>query len=124
MPETETPPAPPLDRAALKLPREDGDAPLQEVSRDGLSVFLYLAFTDAELGQLFTALRLSVPGFRIDKLSGVQKADHLADEIRQHPDAREPVVKLLREIYEFPALDDVTLTAQVAERLAVLSELE
>jgi hypothetical protein len=32
------------------------------------------------------------------------------------------VLELLREIYEFPALDDVALTAPVAERLAVLSE--
>ncbi|MBK7857583.1 MAG: protein kinase [Archangiaceae bacterium] len=118
----ETPP--PLDRAALKLPPEDGDAPLEEVGRDGLSVFLYLAFTDAELGALFQSLRLSIPGFRIDKLSGVQKADHLADEIRQHPDARAAVVKLLRELYEFPVLDDVTLSGQVAERLAVAAEFE
>src|SRR5258707_8534078 len=105
----------PLDRTALKLPREDGHAPLEEVGRDGLSVFLYLAFTDKELGELFTALRLSIPGFRVDKLSGVQKADHLADEIRDHPDAREPVLDKLRAVYEFPALDAVTLTAPVAE---------
>lgn len=116
--------APALDRAGLKLPPEDGDAAFQEVGRDGLSVFLYLAFTDQELGQLFQALRLSIPGFRIDKLSGVQKADHLADEIRERPEARAAVVKLLRELYEFPVLDDVTLSAQVAERLAVASELE
>jgi hypothetical protein len=116
--------APPLDRAALSLPREDGDAPLHELGRDALSVFLYLAFTDQELGEVFSALRLSIPGFRLDKLSGVQKADHLSDEIRERPEARAPVVKMLREIYEFPALDDVTLTVQVAERLAMLSELE
>src|SRR4051812_44101206 len=83
---------PPLDRATLKLPPADGDAPLNEVGRDGLSVFLYLAFTDKELGQLFSALRLSIPGFRIDKLSGVQKADHLADELRERPEARAEVV--------------------------------
>jgi hypothetical protein len=115
---------PPIDRAALKLPPADGDAPLQEVGRDGLSVFLYLAFTDRELGELFSALRLSIPGFRIDKLSGVQKADHLADELRERPQARAEVVKLLREIYQFPALDDVTLSPQVAERLAVAAEYE
>lgn len=106
------------------LPPEDGDAPFHEVSRDGLSVFLYLAFTDTELGELFKALRLSIPGFRIDKLSGVQKADHLADEIRERPEARASIVKMLRDIYEFPGLDDIALSAPVAERLAVLSEME
>lgn len=116
--------APQLDRAALKLPPEDGDAALHEVSRDGLSVFLYLSFTDKELGDLFQKLRLSIPGFRIDKLSGVQKADHLADEIRERPEARAAVVELLREIYEFPALDDVALSPEVALRLAVTAELE
>ncbi|MBL8954769.1 MAG: hypothetical protein JNK82_28585 [Myxococcaceae bacterium] len=116
--------APPLDREALKLPREDGDAPLHEVGRDGLSVFLYLSFTDKELSELFSKLRLSIPGFRIDKLSGVQKADHLADEIRERPDAAHAVIELLRGIYEFPVLDNVTLTPEVAAQLAVASELE
>jgi len=115
---------PPPDREALKLPPEDGDAQLHEVGRDGLSVFLYLSFTDKELGQLFNDLRLSIPGFRIDKLSGVQKADHLADEIRERPDARHAVVELLKKIYEFPVLDNVTLTPEVASQLAVAAELE
>ncbi len=114
----------PPDREALKLPPEDGDAPLHEVGRDALSVFLYLAFTDKELGELFSALRLSIPGFRIDKLSGVQKADHLADEIRERPEARDTVIELLRKIYEFPVLDNVTLTPEVASQLAQASELE
>ncbi len=104
------------------LPPLDGSAPLAEVGRDGLSVFIYLAFTDDELDEIWKSLRLSVPGFRLEKMSAVQKADHLADEIRAAPDAADVVLELLREIYEFPALDDVALTAPVAERLAVLSE--
>jgi hypothetical protein len=104
------------------LPPEDGDAPLAELSRDALSVFLYLAFTDDELTQLFRDVGISVPGFRTEKMSGVQKADHLADEIRERPAARKGVIELLRKVYEFPALDDVSLAEPVAKRIALLAE--
>jgi hypothetical protein len=107
---------------AEPLPPEDGDAPLEELGRDALSVFLYLAFTDAELTELFRGVGISVPGFRTEKMSGVQKADHLADEIRERPAARKSVIELLRKIYEFPGLDDVSLAEPVAKRLAVLAE--
>jgi DNA polymerase III gamma/tau subunit len=104
------------------LPPKDGDAPLAELTRDALSVFLYLAFTDDELTELFRDVGISVPGFRTEKMSGVQKADHLADEIRERPDARKAVIGLLRKVYEFPALDAVPLTAPVAKELALLTE--
>jgi hypothetical protein len=107
-----------------QLPPEDGDAPLAELGRDALSVLLYLAFTDEELQEICKRLKLSVPGFRLDKMSGVQKADYLADEIRLDAAARKPVLELLRKIYEFPALDDVELTAPVAERIAVAAAEE
>jgi hypothetical protein len=111
-------------RVAEALPPEDSDAPLAELSRDALSVFLYLAFTDGELTELFRDVGISVPGFRTEKMSGVQKADHLADEIRERPDARKSVIALLRKVYEFPALDDVSLAEPVAKRLALLAELD
>src|SRR5581483_1568811 len=107
---------------AEPLPPEDGDAPLAELSRDALSVFLYLAFTDDELTGLFRDIGISVPGFRTEKMSGVQKADHLADEIRERPDARKSVIALLRKVYEFPALDAVPLSAAVAKELSILAE--
>jgi DNA polymerase III gamma/tau subunit len=110
----------PADAAAL-LPPKDGDAPLSELGRDELSVFLYLAFTDEELSQVFRELKLSVPGYRVEKLSGVMKADTLADEIRARADARAPVMDLLRKIYEFPALDIVSLSAPVAEEIGLLA---
>jgi len=110
----------PVDAATL-LPPKDGDAPLFELGRDELSVFFYLAFTDEELTAIFRELKLSVPGYRLEKLSGVQKADTLADEIRARPDARAPALELLRKIYEFPALDNVSLSAPVAEEIGLLA---
>ncbi|MEW5739529.1 MAG: hypothetical protein AB1938_11420 [Myxococcota bacterium] len=103
------------------LPPRGGDAPLSELGRDELSVFLYLAFTDEELTAIFRELKLSVPGYRLEKLSGVQKADTLADEIRARPDARAPVIAWLTKIYEFPALDIVSLSAPVAEEIGLLA---
>jgi hypothetical protein len=108
------------DTTAL-LPPKDGDAPLAEVGRDELSVFFYLAFTDEELTALMRELRLSVPGYRMEKLSGVQKADTVADEVRARPAARAAAIALLREIYEFPALDVVSLSAPVAEEIGLLA---
>jgi DNA polymerase III gamma/tau subunit len=114
--------SPPSESAtSALLPPPDGDAPLFELGRDELSVFLYLAFTDEELTQLMRELKLTVPGYRLEKLSGVQKADTLADEIRARPDARGPAIALLRKIYEFPALDAVSLSAQVAEEIGLLA---
>lgn len=113
---------PPDDPATSSLlPPQDGDAPLSELGRDELSVFFYLAFTDEELTGLMRELKLSVPGYRLEKLSGVQKADTVADEIRARPDARAPAIALLRKIYEFPALDIVSLSAPVAEEIGLLA---
>lgn len=116
---TTPPPADPATSALL--PPQDGDAPLSELGRDELSVFFYLAFTDEELTALMRELKLSVPGYRLEKLSGVQKADTVADEIRARPDARAPAIALLRKIYEFPALDIVSLSAPVAEEIGLLA---
>lgn len=115
-----TPPSTDAPTSPL-LPPQDGDAPLGELGRDELSVFFYLAFTDEELTGLMRDLKLSVPGYRLEKLSGVQKADTLADEVRARPDVRGPAVALLKKIYEFPALDIVSLSAPVAEEIGLLA---
>lgn len=103
------------------LPPKDGDAPLSELGRDELSVFFYLAFTDEELTALLNELRVSVPGYRLEKLSGVQKADTLADEVRANSRGRAPVIAMLRKVYEFPALDVVSLSPQVSEEIGLLA---
>lgn len=109
------------DTAPPLLPPQDGDAPLGELGRDELSVFLFLAFTDDELTKLLKALRVSVPGFRVESMSGVQKADTVADELRAQPRSRAPVLAELRRIYEFPALDVVTLSPEVAGEIGLLA---
>ncbi len=100
------------------------DAPLHQLSRDHLSVLLYFCFTDPELSELMKAQGVSIPGYRADKLSGVQKADAIADEIRAYPKAAAPVHALLKKLYEYPALDVVALTAEVANELAWLATQE
>lgn len=100
------------------------DAPLHTLTRDQLSVLLYFWFTDEELTQVMSAQRVSIPGYRADKLSGVQKADAIADEIRAYPKAREAVIEKLKEIYEYPALDGVALPPQVASEVSWLATQE
>lgn len=109
----------PMTTDSPALPPRDGDAPLQELGRDRLSVFLYTAFTSPELKDLVKELGLSIPGYRVEKLSDVERADLLADEIRAVPAARKPVIALMRKIYEFPALDAVSLGDSVAAEIAI-----
>ena len=103
------------------LPPRDGDVPLQELGRDALSVFLFVAFTGKELLELVRELGLSVPGYRLEGLSDAERADLLADEIRAAPATRAPIVALLRKIYEFPAFDAISLSREVAGEFAALA---
>ncbi|MBS2029118.1 MAG: hypothetical protein JST54_14540 [Deltaproteobacteria bacterium] len=104
------------------LPPEDGDAPLQELTRDQLSAFLYNAFDDEELLELCRKAKVQTSGgYRLDTLSGIERADLLGDEIRAVPKARAAVVELLREIYEYPALAAVVLPEVVADELASMA---
>lgn len=103
------------------LPPRDGDAPLHELDRDTLSVFLYLAFTDPELTDILRELRISLPGYRMETLGAAARADLVADELRARPQSRAQVIKALATIYEFPALDGVSLPATVAEEVALLA---
>jgi DNA repair exonuclease SbcCD ATPase subunit len=89
---------------AAALPDATFDAPLHELERDALSVFLYLALLPEEAAQLVKELDLSQPGFRQEALGDIQRCDLLADEIRAQPEARGPVLAVLRKGWERPVL--------------------
>jgi hypothetical protein len=95
------PAAPPEARA---LPDAAGDAPLDELSRDALSVLLYVALLPEEAKALVKELGLSVPGFRLDALSDVERCDLLADEVRAVPATRRRVIDHLRRAFGRPPL--------------------
>ena len=107
--------------AGNRVPARDGDAPLHELPRDPLSVFLFLALTGKELGDLVRDMGITIPGFRTERLSDAERADALADEIRAVPSLAKPVLEAMRKIYEFPALDFVELTPLVAKELGALA---
>lgn len=101
--------------AAAALPDAGGDAPLAELSRDALSVFLFVALLPEETRALVRELRLRVPGFRTESLSDVERCDVLADEIRANPPARSHVVAALRAAFRGPPLAGVPLDAPGAD---------
>ena len=107
--------------ATGKMQARDGAAPLHELARDPLSVFLFISFTGKELGEIVDDLGISIPGFRTEKLSDAERADAIADEIRAIPSTAKIVIDAVRKIYEFPALDFVALTPEVGAELAALS---
>jgi mRNA-degrading endonuclease RelE of RelBE toxin-antitoxin system len=90
--------------ASPALPGPDGDAALQELTRDELSVFLYAALLPEETLQLVRELGLSVPGFRVEGLSEAERCDLVADELRAAPEVRGRVLELLRKGYGHPPL--------------------
>ncbi len=96
-------PAPPA------LPDPAGDAPLEELSRDALSVLLYVWLLPEEARALVKDLRLSVPGFRTDALGDVELCDVLADEIRAAPETRRRVLERLRAAFGGMPIPDVPL---------------
>ena len=103
------------------LPPRDGDAPLQELNRDQLSVFLYLAFGGEELLAILQELRVSLPGYRLERLPDVQRADTLADTILGDPATRKSVLAAMAKAYEFPALEAVALPKEIASELGALA---
>ncbi|HTP52026.1 MAG TPA: hypothetical protein VMK42_15130 [Anaeromyxobacteraceae bacterium] len=80
------------------------EAPLHELSRDQLSVFLYVALLPEETRALVKELGLSVPGFRTEALTDVERCDVLADEILAHPPSSAPVHRALGKAFEAPPL--------------------
>ena len=93
------------------------DAPLAELSRDQLSVFLYVSLTPDETRAVVKEQKLSIPGFRSGSLGDVERCDVIADEIRANPPAGQAVLELLARAFEHPPL---TRTALVPEEAADL----
>jgi mRNA-degrading endonuclease RelE of RelBE toxin-antitoxin system len=114
--------APPPDRSGL--PPESGDAPLHELGRDQLSVFLYLALLPEETARLVKDWNLSQPGFRRDALGEVQRCDLIADAIRAEPESRGAVLDLLRQAFGGLPLGAWRVDAPGAEELAALVDGE
>ena len=106
------------------LPAPDGDAPLQELGRDALSVFLFVALVPDESRALVKELELQVPGFRTDALTDVQRCDVLADEIRARPDVRARVVALLRKAFGRLPLPSTPLLGAAADDLLAIGDSE
>jgi hypothetical protein len=111
-------------RAERALPPADGDAPLEELGRDPLSVFLYVALTPDEARAAVKELQLSVPGFRTDALSDVERCDLLADEIRARPAARAAVLALLRSAFGRMPLGATPVDGEAASDLLAMTASE
>jgi len=106
------------------LPDARGDAPLHELSRDALSVLLYVALLPDEARGIVKALHLSVPGFRTEGLNDVELCDAIADEVRAHPEARSHVVDALRAAFRGMPLPDVPLDPAGADDLLAVGSSE
>jgi hypothetical protein len=117
-------PAAAREAAPRALPDPTGDAPLEALSRDALSVFLYVALLPEETRALVKALGLSVPGFRTDGLSDVERCDLLADEIRAAPETRARALDALRRAFGRPPLVSHALDAVGADDLLAVGESE
>ncbi len=100
--------------SADRLPDPGYDAPLHELDRDALSIFLYLALLPDETAQLVKQLGLSQPGFRQEALGEVQRCDLLADELRAVPERRAAVIEALRAGLERPVLATAPLSPPLA----------
>lgn len=103
--------------APRALPDPAGDAPLEELSRDSLSVLLYVALLPEETRAIVRALGVTVPGFRTEGLNEVELCDAVADEIRARPAARVHVVDALRKAFRGLPLPDVPLDEPGADDL-------
>jgi hypothetical protein len=103
--------------ARRAVPDAGGDAAFHELSRDALSVFLYVALLPEEMRAIVKALRLSVPGFRTEALNDVELCDAVADEIRAEPKARTHVVAALRTAFGGMPVPDVPLDPAGADDL-------
>ena len=81
-----------------------GAPPLHELTRDQLSVFLYVALLPDETRELVRRLGLSMPGFRREALGDVERCDLIADEIRAAPRTAGEVQEVLRGAFQEPPL--------------------
>ncbi len=87
-----------------------GEMRLSELTRDQLSVFLYVSLLPQETLALVKELGLSMPGFRTDALGDVERCDLIADEIQARPEAAGALLETMRKAFERPPL--------LAQRLA------
>ena len=92
-------------------------APLHELSRDELSVFLYVALLPEETRALVKELGLTVPGFRTEALGDVERCDVIADEILLHPASAELVLGALAKAFESPPLPRLSMEPAEWEEL-------
>ncbi|HQR30096.1 MAG TPA: hypothetical protein PLL32_06775, partial [Anaeromyxobacteraceae bacterium] len=97
-----------------------GDAPLSSLSRDQLSVFLYVSLTPEETKGLVKQLGLGIPGFRTGSLGDVERCDVIADEIRAHAPSGKAVLDLLVKAFEGVPLARTRLDARGARDLLAL----
>ncbi len=109
---------------APALPSVDGDAPLHELTRDELSVFLYAALLPEENLRIVRDLGLSIPGFRTEGLSEIERCDLLADELRAAPEERARVLDALRTGFGRPPLLGVGLDERAARDLVDVGTTE
>jgi hypothetical protein len=107
---------PPTSPPARALPDPEAPPALHELARDGLSVFLYLVLPKEAPKDLVRRLRLSLPGWRPEALSDVQRCDMLADEYRAAADARGMIHGALAKAGALP-LSNVPLEPLTAEAL-------
>jgi mRNA-degrading endonuclease RelE of RelBE toxin-antitoxin system len=93
------------------------DAPLDELTRDQLSVFLYVALLPEETRAIVKELGLAVPGFRTEALGDVERCDVIADEIRDRPESARSVLASLAKAFESPPLAGLDLGGEGAADL-------
>ncbi len=93
------------------------DAPLEGLSRDQLSVFLYVALTPEETRAIVKERKLSIPGFRTGSLGDVERCDVIADEIRANPPAARSVLDALTKAFERPPFPRTVLGIEDADDL-------
>ena len=105
-----------------KAPRRGGaaevvEAPLGSLTRDQLSVFLYVSLTPEETRALVKERGLSVPGFRTASLGDVERCDVIADDVRADPGAAKGVLAVLAKAFERPPLAATALGPDEADDL-------
>src|SRR5512137_2886420 len=97
------------------------EPPLHELTRDRLSVFLYVSLLPEETRALVKEQGLSVPGFRAEALGDVERCDVLADEIRANPPAGARVQAVLEKAFRTPPLASVALPPAGAAEFVEIS---
>ncbi len=93
------------------------DAPLAELSRDQLSVFLFVSLTPDETRAIVKERKLGIPGFRSGSLGDVERCDVIADEIRANPPAARSVLQTLEKAFEGPPFRRTALGSEGAADL-------